>query len=126
MYIVNVQGAILKGMHLAFYHWSGEGIAYDVLERTLKREIEEEIGVQVKDQLKYVHSSCFVSNRGNPVLDVVFLCKYGEGLAYAKSCEEVDDVLWMTSEEVMNHPKSPSWLKESFKRIEGLLTGNAD
>src|SRR5690606_41716342 len=62
-----------------------EGNSKDILERTLIREIYEEVGVEVKDELIYVHSTSFITDKGENVVDVVFLCEYDAGEAFPKS-----------------------------------------
>ena len=81
MFIVNVEGAIYKNgkwllieRSLKEEHAGGtlslvggkvekEGDSSDILERTLEREIFEEVGIKVKD-LEYVNSSSFVTDTG--------------------------------------------------------------
>ncbi|RKL65153.1 DNA mismatch repair protein MutT [Salipaludibacillus neizhouensis] len=139
MFIVNVEGAIFKnGKWLIIErskkeeHAGGllsivggkvenEGNSSDILERTVKHEIVEEVGVEVKDNLKYVHSTSFVTDKGERVVDIVFLCEYSSGEAFPKSPDEVERVLWLSTEEVLNHPKSPIYLKESIKRAETFI-----
>jgi len=69
-----------------------EGVSSDILERTLIREIAEEVGIEVTN-LRYVNSSSFVTDSGEHVVDIVFLCDHQSGEAYAKSPDEVDEVL---------------------------------
>lgn len=139
MFIVNVEGAIWKDDQWLIIrrskkeeHAGGllslvggkvdiEGNSSDILERTLKREIFEEVGVNVKDRLNYIHSTSFVTDKGVNVVDVVFLCEYKSGKAFAKSPNEVEEVLWLTSEEILNHPKAPIYLKESIKQASELV-----
>ncbi|MBS4193577.1 NUDIX hydrolase [Lederbergia citri] len=97
-----------------------EGNSSDILERTVKREIFEEVGVKVKDQLHYVHSTSFVTDKGNHVVDVVFLAEYESGEAFPKSPDEVDEVLWLTYDEIMEHPNSPPYLKDNITMAEQL------
>jgi 8-oxo-dGTP diphosphatase len=134
MFIVNVEGAIWKDDKWLIIerskkeeHAGGllslvggkvdiEGNKSDILERTVKREILEEVDVKVKDHLNYVHSTSFVTDKGENVVDIVFLCEYISGEAFPKSPDEVERVLWLTSDEILNHPKAPIYLKESIKR----------
>jgi len=134
VFIVNVEGAIWKSDKWLIIerskkevHAGGllslvggkvdiEGTTSDILERTVKREILEEVGVKVKDKLDYVHSTSFVTDEGENVIDVVFLCEYHSGEAFSKSPDEVEHVLWLTSDEIISHPKAPIYLKESIKR----------
>ncbi|MDQ0341294.1 NADH pyrophosphatase NudC (nudix superfamily) [Lederbergia wuyishanensis] len=97
-----------------------EGNTLDILERTVKREIFEEVGVTVKDQLHYVHSTSFVTDKGKHVVDIVFLAEYESGEAFPKSPDEVDEVMWLTYDEIMGNLNSPHFLKESITRAEKL------
>jgi len=87
----------------------------------VKREILEEIGVEIKDNLRYLHSTSFMTDSGENVVDIVFLCEYESGEAFVKSPDEVEDVMWMSAEEIMNHPKAPIYLKESIKCAESIV-----
>ncbi|AIF66138.1 NUDIX hydrolase [Terribacillus saccharophilus] len=131
MFVVNVEGAIYRdGKWLMIKrsekeeHAAGclsmvggkcdlEGVSTDILERTLKREIFEEVGIEVED-LTYVNSSSFVTDKGTHVIDIVFLCQHITGEPYAKSMEEVGEVMWMTMEDIMVHEDAPSYLKENI------------
>ncbi|GIP64603.1 hypothetical protein J32TS6_31580 [Virgibacillus pantothenticus] len=139
MYIVNIEGAIRKNDKWLIIersemeeHAGGmlslvggkveiEGNSSDILERTVKREIFEEVGVIVKDRLNYVHSTSFLTDTGENVVNIVFLCEYYSGDAFPKSHNEVEKVLWLTTEEILSHPNSPIYLKESIKCAEVLL-----
>jgi len=94
-----------------------EGSTVDILERTVKRELYEEVGIEIKDAVTFVYSSSFVTAAGCNVINMVFLCEYDSGIAYNKSPDEVEAVHWMTYEEIMNHPQAPPWTKESIRRV---------
>lgn len=139
MFIVNVEGAIRKNDKWLIIerskkeeHAGGllslvggkvdiEGSSSNILERTVKREILEEVGVKVKDSLTYVNSTSFVTDTGQNVVDVVFLCEYESGEALPIIPDEVEKVFWLTSEEILNYPKSPIYLKENIKKAEALI-----
>jgi 8-oxo-dGTP diphosphatase len=138
MFVVNVEGAIHRdGKWLLILrsekeeHAGGtlslvggkceiEGVSSDILERTLKREIFEEVGSEVTG-LKYVNSSSFDTDSGIHVIDIVFLCHHKTGEPFAKSTEEVDDVIWMTTLEILAHPELPVYLKENIKLADKML-----
>jgi 8-oxo-dGTP diphosphatase len=142
MFIVNVEGAIFRDNKWLIIerskkeeHAGGllslvggkvelEGNSSDILERTLKREINEEVDVKVKEQLKYVHSTSFVADSGENVVDIVFLCEYESGKEIAKSPDEVESVNWMTAQQVYEHPNAPDYLKESIKRADNIKSAN--
>ncbi|KKI90003.1 DNA mismatch repair protein MutT [Bacillus sp. SA1-12] len=140
MFIVNVEGAIRKNdkwliierskkeehagglLSLVGGKVDGEGNSSNILERTIKREIIEEVGVKVIDKVYYVHSKSFVTDKGENVVDIVFLCEYESGEAFPKSPDEVEEVLWLTTEEILNHPNSTIYLKESIKLAEDMIS----
>lgn len=141
MFIVNVEGAIHKsGKWLLIMrsekeeHAGGslslvggkvekEGISSDILEKTLKREINEEVGIEVSN-LKYVNSSSFVTDSGIHVVDIVFYCDHESGEAFAKSPDEVDEVIWMTTQQILSNSNLPIYLKENIKLAEKLVNTN--
>ncbi|MBH5320402.1 NUDIX domain-containing protein [Paenibacillus sp. GSMTC-2017] len=132
MFHVNVEGAVFQqdkwliiGRSTKEEHAGGllalvggtvenEGNSKDILERTIKRELFEEVGVQVKDKITFVRNTSFTLDDGSEVIDIVFLCEFDQGEPYAKSPDEVDAVYWMTTDEIMNHSLAPIWLKDSI------------
>ncbi|QUG41905.1 NUDIX domain-containing protein [Psychrobacillus sp. INOP01] len=141
MFIVNVEGAIYKSEKWLLIrrsekeeHAGGslslvggkvekEGTSSDILEKTLKREITEEVGIEVSN-LRYVNSSSFVTDSGINVVDIVFLCDHESGEAFAKSPDEVDEVIWMTTQQILNNSNLPIYLKENIKLAEKLVNNN--
>lgn len=139
MFIVNVEGAIRKNDKWLIIkrsakeeHAAGllslvggkvdvEGGSSDILERTMKREILEEVGVNIRGELNYVHSTSFVTDSNVNVVNVVFLCEYESGVAFPKSPDEVEEVLWLTAEDILNDSKAPIYLKESIKRANLII-----
>jgi len=135
-FVVNVEGAILKDdKWLIIRRSDQEEVAAgmlalvggkvdadednaEVLEMSLKREILEEVNVIVEDKMHYVMSSQFTTNDGTHVVDVVFLCRYKSGQASCHSQEEVSQVMWFTTGEVLSHSSTPAWLKNQIKRCE--------
>jgi 8-oxo-dGTP diphosphatase len=133
-YIVNVEGAILKdGRYLMVVRGDGEyapgGLNLpggkveevrhpdDVLEETLRREIIEEVGLEIHREMAYVRSSAFVAE-GSPVVDVVFLCRWRSGEAVAADPAEVAAVRWMTLAEIVAHPEIPPWTRLALELAE--------
>jgi 8-oxo-dGTP diphosphatase len=141
MFIVNVEGAIYKNEKWLLIkrsekeeHAGGtlslvggkvdkEGNTTDILERALKREILEEVGVEVTN-LRYVNSSSFVTDKGIHVVDIVFLCEHQSGEAFAKSPDEVDDVVWLTTSQILEDRTLPPYLKENIRLANLLLPKN--
>lgn len=130
MFIVNVEGAIRKDNKWIIIERSkkeehaGGGLSLvggkvelekhpaNILEKTLKREIFEEIGVTVKENLKYLHSTSFITEKGDVVIDIIFLCEYDSGDFYTKQPDEVENVFLLTTEEILNNPQIAIFVKE--------------
>ncbi|WP_246944740.1 NUDIX domain-containing protein [Bacillus pinisoli] len=139
MYIVNVEGAIRRNDKWLIIERSKKeehaggllslvggkvelvGNSSDILESTVKREILEEVGVKVKDKVYYTHSTTFVTDTEEHVVNIVFLCEYESGESLPKSPDEVEAVMWLTTEEVLSHPNSPIYLKKSIKQAEAFI-----
>ena len=133
-YIVNVEGAITKdGRYLMVVRGEEEyapgglnfpggkveeaGVLDAVLEETVRREILEEVAVEVHEEMIYVRSSAFVAE-GDPVVDVLFLCRWKSGEAVAADPTEVAAVRWMTAAEAIAHPETPPWTRLSLRLAE--------
>ncbi|NIK75687.1 8-oxo-dGTP pyrophosphatase MutT (NUDIX family) [Paenibacillus castaneae] len=138
MFVVNVEGAIFRedkwlvvergakethapgGLAFVGGKVEDEGSSVHILERTLKREIDEEVGAKVKEQLHYVRSTSFIADDGNKVIDIVFLCEFESGEPWRKCPDEVEAVFWMTCDEIMAHPEAPIWLRENLECAESI------
>jgi ADP-ribose pyrophosphatase YjhB (NUDIX family) len=135
-YIVNVEAAIVKdNRYLMILRGEGEthapgvlampggkvenaGQLENVLEETLRREISEEVGVEVYPQVEYVKSDAFIADDGNPVVNLVFLCRFKSGIPTPGDPREVAAVHWMTAKEIVSHPKTPPWTRQSIQLVE--------
>lgn len=60
----------------------------------------EEVGIEVSN-LRYVNSSSLVTDSGIHVVDIVFYCDHTSGEAFAKSPDEVDEVIWMNTQQIL-------------------------
>jgi NADH pyrophosphatase NudC (nudix superfamily) len=52
--------------------------------------------------------------------EVVMLAEYESGKAHSRSRDEVEDVFWLTTDEIMNHLNTGIILRESIKRAHLL------
>lgn len=96
----------------------------DILEENLKREIMEEVGIEVSEELHYVESNSFISDKGQVVINIVFLCKYQSGEPKCISVDEVSEVYWMSCTEVLENKNTPVWLKKSIEKVERFRLKN--
>ncbi|MDI2586675.1 NUDIX domain-containing protein [Psychrobacillus sp. NEAU-3TGS] len=97
-----------------------EGDSTAILERTLRRELFEEVGVEVKDPIQYVRNTSFVLENGKEVVDIVFLCEFEKGEPYAKSPNEVESVHWMTTDEIIKNVEIQHYLKDSILAADAI------
>ena len=138
-FVVNVQCAVIRdGRFLMIVRGDGVGHApgvlaflggkvelkdgpSDVLERTACREVLEETGVAVSEELQYIRSETFVITGGQPAVDVLFLGDYESGEPTIADAAEVADIRWMTAEEILLHPRTPPWLGESVGKVKAAV-----
>ena len=77
------------------------GVVYEALQKTAKREVLEETGVEVEDKMYLVANNTFQHDEDElQMIVVVFLCfyKFGE----LKAMEDTIDVRWIRPEEIDN------------------------
>ena len=95
----------------------GENAA-DILVNAVKREVFEELGLQLIDPLRYVTSSFFVDTvTERKVLDTIFLCDIKKTkLTIIPSKREVAAFHWLTFEEINRHANCPPWLGKYLEK----------
>ena len=74
---------------------------YNVLERTLRREIKEEVGIDI-DNIEYVTSLATVHADGSPSLVISCMADYVSGEVKLQP-EENDQFAWVDLEEAKNY-----------------------
>jgi ADP-ribose pyrophosphatase YjhB (NUDIX family) len=82
------------------------GEEHEVLLKNIKKEILEEVGVEIFDDIILVHDNTFTRSNGDDVLALVFVCKYKGG--EAKPLEDTVDVKWIGKEEIDNFEFPPN------------------
>lgn len=93
----------------------------DIFEATARREVLEETGITISDDITYVESKLFIAEDGDPVIDVVMLCHYRSGEPMISDPGEVAAIEWMTSAAIYAHPKTLPWTRHSIELTETLL-----
>jgi len=74
---------------------------YNVLEKTLAREVEEEVGLKIKN-VKYVTSLATIHQDGTPSIVISCLADYAGGKIKLQP-EECQDFVWATLKEAKNY-----------------------
>lgn len=76
-----------------------QGDIFNVLEKNLAKEILEETGIEIDDNVQLVTNNTFIRDSDNQhVVVVVFKCLYKSGKAQA--LEDTIDCKWVTIDEV--------------------------
>ncbi len=74
---------------------------YNVLERTLRRETKEEVGIEI-DNIEYVTSLATIHDDGSPSLVISCMADYVSGEIKLQP-EESDQFAWVNLEEAKNY-----------------------
>lgn len=85
----------------------------DIIENTLKREILEEVGVEVEDELELVASKSFIRSSGDHVVGLSFLVEYKSG--EAQPLEDQEQVMWASKEEMKE--LMPDYFQRTISRL---------
>lgn len=95
----------------------GEGSRDDVLELTARREVKEEVGVDLTGvELAHATNSYFVSDDGDPVVNVVLAGAMPAGAEpRIASPDEVAEIVWLTLAEAEADPNCPPWTIRSLR-----------
>lgn len=90
----------------------------DILRSAARREILEEVGLDLKDDLTYITSHYFVGSNGAHVIDTLFHCQIKKtDLNISASHREVADYYWLTENEIIQAKNAPQWLKSQVSSI---------
>ncbi len=95
----------------------------EVLEQTLRREVREEVGIEVDSEIRYLESKSFQGGDGQLVVDIVFLTSHRSGRAEVCDPEEVSEVHWLSLEEIRKKERAPAYLPGTVERAQAGLAG---
>ncbi len=95
-----------------------EQVAQDILLYAVKREVQEEVGLELIDPLRFVRSTYFIDKYGQNVLGALYHCKIEKTpLNLKTSTREVPEYFWLSHAEIDVHKKSPIWLKQYMQNV---------
>lgn len=91
---------------------TSEGQWYSVVEKTLRREILEEVGVEI-ERPEYLLDLTFIRPDNVPVLVLSYMCKYASGdVVIDNDGGDTIDFAWATLEELRSYDLIPGILEE--------------
>ena len=85
-------------------------ITYGLLEKTLAREIDEEVGIEISDTMTLLLNNNFVRTDGQNVIAINFACEYKSGTP--KPLDGTIDVKWVSQAELKDLKIEPPVLKQ--------------
>jgi 8-oxo-dGTP diphosphatase len=89
-----------------------------VLEATARREVAEEVGLDLSGvRLRYLESEFFVTDKGERQITVTFTARaLPDAQPYVNAPDELVEVGWWTIGDLEADPRCPSWLAALIRR----------
>jgi 8-oxo-dGTP pyrophosphatase MutT (NUDIX family) len=99
-------------------HVDVAGPQADVLEVTARREVAEEVGLDLSElRLRYLESEFFLTDAGERQITVTFTTQAPAQIEpYVNAPEELVEVAWWTVGDLEADPRCPSWLPALIRR----------
>ncbi len=95
----------------------------NILINAVKREVFEEIGLDLVDPIQFATSSYFIDTYQQHVLDIIFCCRLKKTkIEIIPSEKEVPEYFWLSSQEILAHDKAPEWIERYISIINNLLS----
>lgn len=90
-------------------------VEQSVVEATLRREIEEEVGIQISESMEYLCSNSFIRDDGAHVVTLMFVCQYFSG--EARPLEDTSEIRWLSLDELNNFPELPYYMRGEIDKL---------
>ena len=97
------------------------GIVWHALEKTVKKEVFEETGIEIEDEMLFLINNTFSHEEDNLLtISIVFLCKYKAGKA--RPLEDTMAVKWISENEIDNfefpHANVKNYIVKAFEFLK--------
>ena len=91
-----------------------------VLEATARREVAEEVGLDLSDvRLRYLESEFFITDGGEPQITVTFTTQAPPEIEpLVNAPDELTEVGWWTLSDLEADPRCPTWLPTLIRRAQ--------
>lgn len=96
------------------------GDIWNMVEKTLAREVLEETDVKIQNKVHLITNNTFIRSTGQHVIALVFLCRYKAGKA--KPLEDTIKVKWVFPKEADSYQFAPNVKSYILKGFEYLKT----
>lgn len=94
-----------------------EGGVRDVLIQTLKREVLEEVGLEIEDRPVLIYNTTFIRSTGHHVIEFCFFCRWKSGEAQA--LDDSIGVAWVPPSQLDSYQISKE-MKERIRLADSL------
>jgi 8-oxo-dGTP pyrophosphatase MutT (NUDIX family) len=92
----------------------------DVLLNTIRREVYEELKINLPHIIDYFCSSFFINTQEEQVIDVVFYTKLQEHPEIVVDGDEVRSFVWMDQKEILVSNQVHDWLKKALRVFDRI------
>jgi ADP-ribose pyrophosphatase YjhB (NUDIX family) len=92
---------------------------FGIIENELKREIMEEVGLEVEDKFVYLGSEGFTRVSGHHVIALIFLAKWKGG--EAKPLEHQEEIKWVTLKQLEEMKDLPDYMQNRIKQLHDYI-----
>lgn len=92
---------------------------FEIVEKTVQREVVEETGIQIKPNLTYLGSGGFYRVSGHHVVKLEFLAEWEKGVA--QPLEDQDEVKWVTVDELKEISDLPKYITQRIPQLINFL-----
>lgn len=91
---------------------------FNIVEKTCAREIEEETGIKIKENIQLITNNTFIRSNGQHVIALIYLCHWQSG--EAKALEDTIGVKWISKDEINDFNFAPNvkgYIEVGFEKL---------
>ncbi|OGL52758.1 hypothetical protein A3K55_01360 [Candidatus Shapirobacteria bacterium RBG_13_44_7] len=98
-----------------------EGNVFNIVEKTCAREVEEETGVKIKEDVHLITDNTFIRSNGQHVIALVCLCHWKSGKA--QPLEDTIKTKWISEDEIELLDFAPNvkgYIQKGFEILKNI------